>query len=103
VLDSRHASTARLVVRRHHLYPDRPRLPLSCGDHGLGAFTAVLSAAGVRISMDGRGGAGKLTALVGMEDLWSAKAREAIPVRSSWLHQCALSRKRLAWTENGRG
>ena len=24
------------LVRRHHLYPDRPRLPLSRGDHGLG-------------------------------------------------------------------
>ena len=24
------------MVRRHHLYPDRARLPLSGGDHGLG-------------------------------------------------------------------
>jgi transposase InsO family protein len=27
------------VVRRHHLYPDQPRLALSGGDHGMGDIT----------------------------------------------------------------
>ena len=47
------------VVRRHHLYPDAPRLPLSGGDHGLGEpqgpGLAVIEHDGRRILCRGTG------------------------------------------------
>jgi transposase InsO family protein len=98
-------------VRRHHLHPDWPRLPLSRGDHGLGEpgsaglaavqhygnlvlrlgtggsagalwppgdlqhFTGALMAAGVRISMDGRG---RWMDNVFIERLWRSLKHEDI-------------------------
>ena len=121
-------ATEPCLVRRHHLHPGEPRLPLPCGGHGLGepvrpglaavehagreflhgrsrrgpgsaygrpeifntdqgsqftsfAFTGRLQAAGIRISMDGRG---RCMDNIFIERLWRSLEYEAI-----YLHEIA--------------
>ena len=65
------------VVRRHHLYPDRPRLALSGGDHGLGepcgAGMAAVEHHGQRISPSRR---------LRRRSLALADQRSSIPTRA---------------------